>query len=336
MSIKKLHYPGLVLLFYITISIYVAAQERYSANRLVTAPLRETPTEFVPKHTVPVHWETNYEYARRTAESSSRCLLVYLCAEGNTELPEALVNQPVVSVCREFDTVVLDDDSVREGLDAYVLLKLPMDAGISGEGGTKRSIYALPGFEHMLEHPGLVVIDFASNQDMPYYGEVVGILPFLRGGQECPSATHVTTFLSLPPGTLTQRTLTYAVRIHPDKPLSSDGEPLPIVVQAATDHAAYQAERGVIGHHNFSARTQKVKEVLGGGSPAEICAQCRSGENLFEGAAACMRLWRGSSAHWAIARKSHTYYGYDMVRSDKNGSWYGVGYFIDLPNGGSL
>ena len=330
MTIKKQHFIIFTLLFCAALSVHSVAQERYTVDRPVTTPFKETSPEFIPRHTATIHWETNYEDAIRTAKTSSQRLLIYLYANGNTELPEALIPLPVVSVCKEFDTVILDDDVVRTGLSAYLLLKLPIDAKVPGEDGVEMPIYSLPGFEHMLGHPGLVVIDFSS-RDMPYYGEVVGILPFLRGGQECPSANHVDTFLSLPPGTLTQRTLTYAVRIHPDKPLSSEGEPIPVVMQTATDHALFQAERGVIGHHNFSTRSSKVREVLGDGSPSEICAQCRSGENLFEGAIACMRLWRTSSAHWSIARKSHTYYGYDMARSDRNGCWYGVGFFIDVP-----
>ena len=329
MSPKK-QYLFLTLLFFVAVSLNVVAQERYSVNRPVTLTFRENLQEpaFVPQNTAPIPWETDFEHARKTAESASRCLLVYLYADDNTELPGAVFPLPTVSVCREFDTVVLDDDFVRSGLSQYVPVKVPMDTKITNEYGTKMSIYSLRGFEHMLQHPGLVVIDYSS-REKPYWGEVVGILPFMRGGVECPTAKQTAAFLNLPPGTLTQRTLTYAVRIHPDQPLSSDGEPMPVVMQTATDHAVFQAEKGVLGHQNFSTRSQKVKEVLGGGSPSEICAQCRSGEPLFEGAIACMRLWRNSSAHWAIGRKSHKYYGYDMVLSEKNGCWYGVGFFID-------
>ena len=322
MSISKLF---LTLLLCVAVSMLAAAQERYTVNRPVFVPFKGELSEYVPQHVIPIQWETDYESARQRAESASRTLLIYLYAENGQEIPEALETVPVISACQRFDTVVLDDDFVRAGLSWCVLLKLPMDAKITGEDGTEQSIYSLPGFEHMVEHPGLIMIDYA-NRDTPYYGEVVGILPFLEG--ECPTAEQATTFLYLPPGTLTQRTLTYAVRIHPDRPLSGDGIPAPIVVQLATEHALYQAERGILGHQNFSARSYRAKEVLGGGMPAEICAQSRSGLGLFEGAIACMRAWRYSSAHWSIARRSHTYYGYDMVRG-KNGAWYAVGFFIN-------
>jgi len=319
----------LTLLFFAALSALAVAQGRYTVNRLVAPPLQPRESvpepEYIPRNTSPIHWETDYENTRSTADISGRNLLIYLYADSITKQPEALTSVSVIPACRKFDTVILDDELVRAGLDQFMLLKLPMDAKITHEDGEQVSIYSLPGFEHMLGHPGLIVIDFA-NKDRPYCGEVVGILPFLRG--ECPTEKQMATFLNLPPGTLTQRTLTYAVRIHPDQPLSSNGLPLPIVVKEALDHALYQAERGVLGHQNFGARTQRIKEVLGSGSPSEICAQSQSGENLFEAAIACMRAWRYSSAHWSIARRNHTYYGYDMARG-KNGAWYAVGFFID-------
>ena len=315
----------LTVLIFAALSIFAVAQ-RYTVNRPVSrpapppAPLTDELPEHVPLHDTPVQWETDYDFARKTAKKLAKSLLIYLYADN--DLPEL----PVGSACRKFDTVILDDETVRSELEGYVRLKLPVNAAITDEEGAKIPLLSLPGFEHMLEHPGLIVIDFAS-RDEPYYGQLTGILPFLRG--ECPTAKQTETFLTLPPGTLTQRTLVYAVRVHPDQPLSSEGEALPIVVQKATEHALYQAERGILGHQNFSVRSSQVKDVIGTGNPSEICAQSRSGESLFEGAIGCMRAWRYSSSHWSIARKSHRYYGYDMVQSDRNGCWYAVGFFMD-------
>ena len=317
----------LVLLLFITFSAFATTQERHTVERpipVATLPI-VTLAEETPVQHAPIRWETDFERAKSIAKTSSRQLLIYLYADGNQEMPEAMADIPVIPASEKFNADVLDDQSVRSGLDGYVLLKLPMDTKTTNEEGTECSIYSLPGFEHMLEHPGLVVIDFA-HRDMPYYGEVVGVLPFLRG--QSPTAEQTVVFLNLPPGTLTQRTLTYAVRIHPDQPQSANGIPAPIVVQMATEHAEFQAERGVLGHHNYSLRVYQAREVLGGGSPAEICAQSRPGLGLFEGAIACMRLWRNSPAHWSIARRSHTYFGYDMAQGS-NGAWYAVGFFIN-------
>jgi len=321
----------LALLFFVCFSVLSTAQNRYTAYRpITTTPITTSVaddiSDYTASHTAPIHWETDYEFALETAETSSRLLLIYLYADNESDIPAELAALPVASACQRFDTVVLDNCLVRSELSRYVLLKLPVDTKIADENGVETTIYALPGFEHMIGHPGLVVIDF-ERRNKPYYGKVVGILPFMRG--VAPTAEQTDTFLGLTPGKLTQRTLIYAVRTHPDRPQSTDGEPAPVVMQAATDHALYQAERGVLNHYNFGARSYQVKEVLGeGGMPAEICAQSQSGEGLFEGAIACMRAWRYSSAHWSIAKRSHRYYGYDMVRG-KNGAWYAVGFFIN-------
>jgi len=322
---------SLALLFFVSISVLANAQFRYTVNRPIAVPITTVPiiddwSDYTPQHTTAILWETDYERALETARLSSRRLLIYLYADSESTIPEELATLPIVSASRKFDTVILDDSSVRSGLDRYVLLKLPMDTKVTGEDGTKKPIYSLPGFEHMIGHPGLVVIDF-KHRDKPYYGEVVGILPFLRGVP--PTAAQTETFLELPPGTLTQRTLIYAIRIHPDRPQSANGEPAPAVMQAATEHAVFQAERGVLSHHNFGERSYQVRVSLGeAGMPAEICAQSQSGIGLFEGAIACVRAWRHSSGHWSIATRYHRYFGYDMARG-KNGAWYAVGFFVN-------
>jgi len=337
----------LVLLIFAGSFAHAIAQERYTVNRPIRSSQDVLPV--APYHTSAVDWETDSDYAMERAKIASRRLLIYLYTDqdsptlletthetyvqkGNARfrqltevMPSEQVPLPIASACREFDTVVLDDPLVRSSLDWYVLLKLPMNAKVTAEDGSETPITSLPGFEHMAGHPGLVMIDFAS-RDTPYYGQVTGILPFWRG--VCPTAEQTEIFLNLPPGTLTQRTLTYAVRIHPDKPLSSNGEALPLIGQVATKHALYQAETGVMGHQNFGTRSHNVVEALGGGMPSEICAESWSDESMFEGAIGCMRAWRNSSAHWAIARKNHRFYGYDMAKG-KNGAWFAVGFFID-------
>jgi len=321
---------SIILLFFCGISVFAAAQVQYTVNRPVMVPIAPEPitddwSEHIPIHTAPIYWETEYEYAMATAKTASRRLLIYLYANEESEIPEALAALPIVSACRKFDTVILDDTFVRSELCRYLLLRLPMDTTITDADGSETTIYAQLGFEHMLGHPGLVVVDF-EDRNKPYYGEVVGILPFLQG--ETPTTEQTEAFLGLPSGTLTQRTLIYAVRIHRDRPQSTNGEPAPIVMQMATEHALFQAERGILNHQNFGNRSYRAKEILGPGTPAEICAQSQSGLSLFEGAIACMRAWRHSPAHWSIAKRSHRYYGYDMVRG-KNGAWYAVGFFIN-------
>jgi hypothetical protein len=179
-------------------------------------------------------------------------------------------------------------------------------------------------YQEMRHLPGLAIIDY-ENKTEPYYRNLVSILPFVRA--KSPTPEQVQTFLTLPSGTLTQRTLIYAIRIHPERPLSTMGTFHPFVTKEALEHSIYQAKTGVLGHQNFSARNARIMEQLEG-SASEICAQSWSGEGLFEAAIGCVRAWRSSSGHWGMARKKHKLFGYDMVLG-QNGAWYATGLFVD-------
>jgi hypothetical protein len=253
---------------------------------------------------------------------------------------------PIAAACQEFEQRSLANMTITNDLNRYVLLKLPIDAKIkikdteiksetavnnpnhsSNPNDTEKEIPVLdlPMFQAMCHLPGLAVIDYEHNTET-FYEDIVGILPFIRG--KSPTPEQVQTFLTLPPGTLTQRTLIYALRIHPEKPLSTIGTFQPYLTKEATDHSVYQAKTGVLGHQNFGARSVRVVQELGEGSASEICAQSWSDESLYEAAIGCVRAWRSSSGHWNIARKKHAYYGYDMVLG-RNGVWYATGLFVD-------
>lgn len=292
-------------------------------------------------------WETDFDTARRKAEETSRNLLIYFAAEndspqllndseesfvrvGKSEvrqisytLPSMRNPLPIARACREFEQRSFGDLDVLELLDQYVLLKLPVDATVRRDGG-ETPVLKLPMFQEMLDLPGLAVVDF-QHKDAPYHGELVGILPFLRA--QIPTTAQVMTFLTLPAGTLTQRTLIYAVRIHQERPLSAMGVPELVLLQEARDHSAYQAKVRVLGHQNFGSRTNRIASALNCIGASEVCAQSWSGEGLFEAAIGCVRAWRGSPGHWKGVRAANRHYGYDMVRGG-NGVWYATGLFV--------
>jgi hypothetical protein len=133
--------------------------------------------------------------------------------------------------------------------------------------------------------------------------------------------------LELPPGTLTQRTLIYAVRTHPEKPASAKGEFHPVLTQAARQHAKYQARTETQGHQNWEQRVNQINAKLPGAlSAQEVCAESWPNEELVEAAVECVNSWRKSPGHWGAVRARHRLFGYDMKRG-KNGVWYGTGIF---------
>lgn len=310
-------------------------------------------------------WFDNFDDAIQTAKNSGRNLLIYFSANDNnlssaensgsnsgsnsesnsgsnselnsgsnsgsssrsTSVSKQLRNRvqggSLSYMCVEFERNVFESAELYDVLDKYVILKIRFDEKVFNDEGNEVPILELPMFKEMVGVPGLAIIDF-ENTEASYYGEVVGVLPFINFTY--PNQFQTRTFLTIPSGKLTQRTLTYAVKIHPDRPLSADGEVEPTLLTEATGHAEYQAKNRVLGHQNFSARSSRVRAVLGE-SISEVCAQSGMYGGHFEAALACVRGWRGSPAHWRCVRAKQKYYAYDMVQSS-NGLWYATGLFV--------
>jgi len=264
-----------------------------------------------------VTWLHDYGEATAQAKEQQKYLLVYFHGS-NADDQSA-----------RFEQTTLCDEAVAEKLAEYVCLKLPLDAKVR-TADSEEPIVLLhhQAFRHMEGLPGLAMIDYA-HPDAEYYGHVVSCFPFLDG--RAYGVREVQTMLGLPPGTITQRTLIYAVRIHPDKPASTDGQLDPYLTKEATMHAEYQARIGVQGHHNWETRFHRINARLPNGLLAcEVCAESWPGEGLLEAAIECVRCWRLSSGHWEAVRLRHPLYGYDMKRGS-NGVWYATGIFARRP-----
>jgi hypothetical protein len=130
--------------------------------------------------------------------------------------------------------------------------------------------------------------------------------------------------LELPQGTLTQRTIIFAVRTHPDRPESADGRPDSYLLKEAESQSQYQARICVQGHHRWGERFARIGARLRGCAPREVCAESWPGDSLVEAAVECVRCWRLSSGHWSAVRAHQRCFGYDMKRGP-NGVWYATG-----------
>ncbi|MEN6451788.1 MAG: hypothetical protein ABFC96_14960 [Thermoguttaceae bacterium] len=258
----------------------------------------------------PIVWRTDYARAMAEAERQNAMLLIYFC-DKESEL------------CRRFTEETLGDGQVTARLRPYVCVKLPLTAKITVHG---KPVVLLENesFAEMQGNPGIAIVDFRSPKE-PQRGAVVSLFPITERLGYSPEQMVV--ILGLPAGTLTQRTLIYAVRTHPEKPESTGGEPLPDLVEEAESHSKYQADIRVQGHHFWDSRFRRIIARLPGGLTArEVCAESWPGENLVEAAIDCVDCWRSSSGHWDAVRSRHPFFGYDMKRGD-NGVWYATGIF---------
>jgi hypothetical protein len=275
------------------------------------APPRLNPTAPVPHEPVAQTVHTDYKQAVKEAAEDRKMLFIYF----HESHPNAAQ--------RAFESQTLADVVIKEQLKRYVLLRLPRNATIV-ENGKRVVVLEHPSFAEMLGRHGVAILDFAHAGD-PYYGHVVSTFPFTPGKYYTKAALSI--ILDLPPGTLTQRTMIYAVRIHPEAPASTKGVFHTALADEAKEHADHQASILVQGHHNWESRFHRINAKLPSGVVAqEVVAESWPNEGLVEACVDCVHSWRQSPGHWNAVRGQHPLFGYDIKRG-RNGIWYATGIF---------
>ncbi len=259
-------------------------------------------------------WLDDYAAALQKAKTEQKMLLVHFCQDRDPN-------------CAAIERTLMAPQ-IRHTLQRYVLARVSTDASISQQGQPLR-LLSHSSFSELRSGPGLAVIDMA-HKDRPYYGHVVSALPTVGGGNYQFRPEHVPTVLQLPPGTLTQRTMIFAVRTHPERPASTLGEADPVLIDEARQHSEHQARIRNQGHHGWGSRFQRIIGRLAGrnryGAPVEIVAESWPGQTLTDACVDCVQSWRQSSGHWRNVRTHHASYGYD-IRQGANGIWYATGIF---------
>lgn len=261
-------------------------------------------------------WETDYGIAVKQATGERKLLVIYF------EGPQSC------GYCRDFERRTLADAGIQKQLEKFVALRLPTTAEVS-VGGQPVRLLGHPAFAEMLHRPGIAILDMRDRKSV-HFQQVVSVLPF-SANRFASSAYNGTrafaTLLDLPTGTLTQRTMVFAVRMHPEGPASTQGSVDTALLGAAKSHSDHQASIGVQGHHNWDSRFQQINAQLPSGLMAqEVVAESWPGESLVEAAEDCVHSWRQSPGHWGAVRSWQPLFGYD-IRRGRNGIWYATGIF---------
>jgi hypothetical protein len=212
---------------------------------------------------------------------------------------------------------------VQQKLQEFVCLRLPLDAKLTLDGKDTVLLHH-SALSEMLGRPGVAIADFV-HADPKLHGCIVSVFPLTGSTFYGPAEMKV--ILDLPPGTLTQRTLIYAVRIHPEKPASALGRPDERLLAEAESHSQCQARIRLQGHHGWGSRFPRIAAMLGC-SPREVCAESWPGQSLVESAIECVRCWRLSAGHWSAVQARNRAFGYDM-KLGANGVWYATGIFAN-------
>jgi hypothetical protein len=248
-------------------------------------------------------WHDSFAEGRRAAIKHKKDLVIYF--RPDERLDEALRRR-----------------SVKRLLSQYVCVKVPPSHEYEG----KRYLDH-PALAEMMGKPGLAVISF-HDAKLSHYREVISVHPFVGssyGWVPALGASQLAIILSLPrDANLNQRSMLYALRIHPDEPQSIFGERHPAFCAHAERHSARQAALCHQHHANILG--------IGIGASSEVVAESWGrvvgGENILEAAFSCVDAWRHSSGHWGAISRKHRYFSFDIAQGS-NGTWYATGIFGD-------
>lgn len=270
-------------------------------------------------------WYTDYAEACRAARLSEQLLLIVF---EDPRHPD---------VYAEYIRSLDGNAKLAKAADQFVICKLPTDFEVvlppthkdkndsSDDQAAHPRIKLLshPAFAEMHSRPGVVVIDYAHTKSK-HYGQVVSLYPFKS---RFLGAERLVTMMNLPEGSLTQRTMVFAVLSHPERPASVQGKFTRELAEESEHHSRHQANIGVQGHHQWESRFHRINARLGRGLTAqEVVAESWPGQDMVDAAEECVHSWRQSSGHWSAVRSRHPVFAFDIKRGG-NGIWYATGLF---------
>jgi len=272
-----------------------------------------------------LNWQTNYGEAMRVGEREQKMVLLLFSNPGRNDVRD------------QFVAKLHSDPRVLEKLGDFILAKLPMDGKVK-LNDKQVNVLDHPAFAEMRRRQGFAIVDLA-HQNTEHYGRVVNVFPFAPGKYYRFQPNHLSVILDLPAGTLTQRTMIYAVRVHPEGPASTKGIKDPVLTDEAGSHSRYQAQIRVQGHHRWDSRFQRIigrlfgrknryRVVYANPTPVEVVAESWPDQDLVDSCVDCVHSWRQSPGHWNAVKSRHAGYGYD-IRRGSNGIWYATGIFTN-------
>jgi hypothetical protein len=256
-------------------------------------------------------WHADYNRAWKQAKTERKLLLVLFHTDKPSGHRQAVLN------------LIAKDAAVAKKLKGdFVLASVPMDQKIV-DGGQRKNLISHGSMHEMHGYDGLAIVDL-KHVGRPYYGYVVSSYPFMNGKYYHFRATDLPVIINLPPGTITQRTMVWAVRVHPERPASTTGNASAVLTRAAESHSHYQAQIGVQGHHHWESRFQRINGQLQGVAPVEVVAESWPNQTMIDSCVDCVASWRQSAGHWNAVKSRQGIYGSEIKRGT-NGMWYGTG-----------
>ena len=259
-------------------------------------------------------WHSDYESALRAAQAAHKDVVIHIRSDDRLDS-------------------VLEDAEVKAKLRDFVCLRVPASYELNG-----KRILEENAFKDMADRAGLMVVSM-HDEKLPTFRKAISAHPLVAShyhwAPRSYGAEEVKTILDLPKdATLSQRSIIFALHMHPEKPASVLGNAHPAFLAHAERHSQVQARAQHQHHADLIGSMSRIGSEMGGyvsgGSEvvAESWGSVVGGETVLEAAYSCIDAWRHSSGHWGAVSSRHRYFGYDLARG-ANGTWYATGIFAD-------
>jgi hypothetical protein len=258
-------------------------------------------------------WHTDYGEAWRRAVAEKKDLVIYFRKDNRID-------------------DVLENKDLKKSLRRFVCLKVPTTYEYKGQ-----RLLDYDALEDMAGKPGLVVVSLRDPK-LPTHNQVISAHPFLASRYSWVpdyGPREIEHILDLPArATLSQRSMIYAIWVHPERPRSIFGVAHSAFLGHAARHSTRQASMRNQHHADLIGTLGRLEGEMGKGlgNGSEVVAESWGafvgGETVLEASFSCIDAWRHSSGHWSAVSNEHTYFGYDIARSS-SGTWYATGIFAD-------
>lgn len=258
-------------------------------------------------------WHQDYSEACRQAIQEKKDLLIHFYEDDRLDK-------------------VLEHSEIKQRLANFALLQVHSSYKYDG-----KRLLDYPALREMMGKHGLAIICY-SNPKHPEYARPISVHPHVSSRYHwVPSygVNELKVILDLPKtATLTQRSMIYAVSVHPERPQSIYGTAHPAFLRHAERHSQRQAAMMRQHHADIISASNHIQAEagIGFGGASEVVAESWGnvvgGENVLEACFSCVDAWRQSSGHWSAVSRPHRYFGYDIARGANN-TWYATGFFAD-------
>ncbi len=219
--------------------------------------------------------------------------------------------------------------SMRPILEQFSRVELPLNAVMpiladknndSQKKGLPNLLLKHRSFRHLGTQPGIAVVDL-TNRSSPNYARVVTVLPLPESGQF--QNGSLTLALNLPKGTISQRTLLFAIRSTvPDSSLSMR-EFNSTLVELAHRNSRYMSSAGQTGSFDQETRQQRIEQEFGPQAELKQLVFATDSEaTIHEAALQAVTKWIETSESFDVLDAPATEMGMDMFQNFESGRWF--------------